>query len=178
MNILLTILLVVLSLLVLLLIVALFLKKGYEINRSIIIDIPQSEVFKFIKLLKEQKRYNVWVMKDPNVKMDYVGTDGTVGAINTWEGNKDAGKGEQEIIALTENSVTIELRFEKPLKNVGLTIMSAIAVDTNQTHVTWIMSGKVPYPMNLMTAVMSNMLGSDMSRSLMNLKSSLENKSK
>lgn len=39
-------------------------------------------------------------MTDPNMRKNFKGTDGTVGFCYAWDGNKKAGKGEQEIIAL------------------------------------------------------------------------------
>lgn len=54
---------------------------------------------------------------DPNMKKDFRGTDGTVGFVYAWDGNKKAGKGEQEIKKITEGErVDVEVRFEKPLK--------------------------------------------------------------
>ena len=34
---------------------------------------------------------------DPHIKNEFRGTDGAIGFVNTWEGNKKAGQGEQEI---------------------------------------------------------------------------------
>ena len=47
---------------------------------------PKQQVFDYVKLIKNQEQYSVWVMKDPNIKIVYTGTDGTVGARRTgWQ---------------------------------------------------------------------------------------------
>lgn len=38
-------------------------------------------------------------MLDPNMEKEFKGTDGTVGFIYGWNGNKEGGEGEQEIKA-------------------------------------------------------------------------------
>ncbi|MDB5199948.1 MAG: polyketide cyclase, partial [Chitinophagaceae bacterium] len=127
------ILLGIVILIVLLLVVALFVSKEYSVEREVTINKPKQEVFDYVKILKNQDQYNVWVMKDPNVKRDYNGTDGTVGFITTWESKKnDVGKGEQEIKNVTvNNKIESEVRFEKPMKGVANVFMSTDSVAPN-----------------------------------------------
>ena len=92
------ILIIVLVPVAFLLIVALFTKKEYGVVREVVINKPKSEVFEYVKLLKNQENFSVWVNKDPDMKKEYRGTDGTVGFISAWNSKiKDVGKGEQEI---------------------------------------------------------------------------------
>jgi hypothetical protein len=99
MGILLTILYITGSIIVLFLLIALLTKKEYSLERNIVINRSRQEVFNYIKLLKNQEHYSVWVMKDPAIKLVYTGTDGTVGAGSAWESNdKNVGVGEQDII--------------------------------------------------------------------------------
>ncbi len=92
MNILIKILIVIGALVALLLIAALFIKKEYNIVREITITKPKTEVFSYIKHLKNQDNYSKWVRMDPNMKKDFRGTDGTVGFIYAWDGNKKLAK--------------------------------------------------------------------------------------
>jgi hypothetical protein len=87
MNILITILIVLGSLIALLLIIALLTKKEFSLEKQVIINKPKQEVFNYLKLIRNQERYSVWVMKDPHVKMIYTGSDGTVGFTSSWESN-------------------------------------------------------------------------------------------
>lgn len=120
------ILMVIVILIAILLVVALFVSKEYSVEREVTINKPKGEVFTYVKNLKNQDRYNKWVMMDPNVKRDYRGTDGTVGFVATWDSeNNDVGKGEQEIKNITEGQrMDMEVRFEKPFKNTANVYMS------------------------------------------------------
>lgn len=175
MNIILIILLVVAILIAFLLFIALVTRKHYSIERDVIINKPHQEVYDYVKLLKNQEAYSVWVRLDPNVQLKYTGTDGVVGFTSTWEGNKQAGKGEQEITQLVNgNRVTIEVRFEKPFKNVAHTYMTTTAIAPDQTKVNWKMVGKNKFPLNLMNLVIDGLLGKDLAKSLNDLKLILE----
>ena len=105
------------SIIALLLIIALFIQNEYSVERSIIINKPKQQVFDYIKFIKNQEYYSRWVMRDPNMKKDLKGTDGSVGFIYGWNGNKDAGEGEQEIKKIKEGEkIEMELRFVRPFK--------------------------------------------------------------
>lgn len=84
------ILLVIAGIIVLILIVGLFMRKKYNIERDIIINAPLQKVFDYVKQLKNQDNFNKWVMVDPDMKRVFKGTDGTVGFIYGWNGNKKA----------------------------------------------------------------------------------------
>ncbi|MBC7915108.1 MAG: SRPBCC family protein [Pyrinomonadaceae bacterium] len=157
------------------LVIALFVKKEYKIERKIIIDKPNNEVFEFIRFLKNQEQYSKWVMMDPNMKKEFRGIDGTVGFVYAWDGNDKAGKGEQELISMVEGkSLDIELRFERPFKAIAKAPMLTDSVSEDKTRVTWGMQGKYNYPMNLMNLVVDKILGKDMETSLVTLKGILE----
>lgn len=172
-----TVLIIIAAIIVLPLIIALFIPKEYQIERSIIIDRPKHEVFDYVKYIKNQDAYSKWNMMDPNMKKEFRGTDGTVGFVYGWNGNKQAGEGEQEITAITDGErITTEIRFKRPMQNVGHIYMTTEAHSDNSTKLTWGMMGKSPYPMNLMTAMLKGVLGKDIAISLNNLRQLLENK--
>ena len=176
MNILLIIVIIIAALVILVLIAAALIKKDYTVQQQEIINKNSRDVFDYIKLLKNQRNFNKWAMMDPNAKMDYIGTDGTVGFIYTWDSeNKNVGKGEQEIKSITGNTrIDSEVRFEKPFKNVARVFMEARAISENQTSVQWVMNGKNPYPINIINLIIPGMLSKDMGTSLNNLKNILE----
>ena len=88
MNIIIIILLVLAGIIALLLIIALFMKREHYVNREIIINAPLQKVFDFLKLLKNQDQFNKWARVDKDRKEETKGTDGTVGFIYSWSGNK------------------------------------------------------------------------------------------
>ncbi len=169
------ILFVILALVALLLIVALFVKKEFSVTREIEINKPVATVFDYVKYVKNQDNYSVWNQLDPNMKKSFSGTDGTVGFVYAWEGNKNAGVGEQEIKNIEENKrVDIELRFKKPMEVTNQTALVTTPLGSDKTKVEWVLYGTSPYPFNLMNLCMDGMIGGDLQKNLTNLKTLLE----
>ena len=88
MNIIITILLVIASIIALLLFIALFMKREHYVKREIIINAPRQKVFDYLRLLKNQDEFNKHAMAASDRKREFKGTDGTVGYIYAWSGNK------------------------------------------------------------------------------------------
>lgn len=111
------------------------------------------------------------------MKQTYFGTDGEVGFIAKWEGNKDVGEGEQEILSITENeSIKSNLRFFKPLKSESEAYIRVVDLTKNQTNVTWGFKGKNPMPFNVFMLFfnMDKTVGKDFEEGLATLKQILE----
>ena len=178
MKILKRVLIVIVILIAIPLIAALFIKGDYSLEKEVAIAKPKQVVFDYIKNIKNQNNFSVWNMKDPNAKMNYTGTDGTVGFISSWDSeNREVGTGEQEIKNIVEGSkIEMELRFTKPMKMQDNAYMITEAIDSTQTKVKWGFFGKTPYPMNLMCLFMDmdKMVGPDLQKGLDNLKDILE----
>ena len=177
MNILITILFVIVGIIALLLIIGLFSKKGYVIERSVLINKPKQEVFNYVKLLKNQDYFSKWVMKDPDMKKKFKGTDGTEGFIYGWNSiDKQAGEGEMEIKKITgQDRIDMEIRFARPMKAVSLAAF-VLEGSGNQTNTRWSFKSEMKYPLNVMMLIVNfeNLLGKDMEESLAMLKSNLE----
>jgi uncharacterized membrane protein len=169
------ILLFIVAIIALFLIVALFVSKDYKVEKSITINKPKTEIFNYIKSLKNQDNFSKWASLDPSMNKSYTGTDSTVGFTSHWEGNDKVGKGEQEIKKITEGQrIDFELRFEKPMKDVAQAYMTTDSVAPNQTLVKWGLTGHMTYPMNIMGLVMDKMVGGDFETGLTNLKVLME----
>jgi hypothetical protein len=179
MNILIIVLSVIGGIIALLLLIAAFTRKKYNVERSIIISRPSTEIFDYIKYIKNQDHYSKWVMTDPNMKKSFRGTDGTVGFVYGWNGNKQAGEGEQEIVRIDEGKrIDTEVRFIRPFAAIGQIPMILEPQSSDQTKVRWGMSSEMKYPMNIMLVLfgLENALGKDIEISLNNLKNILEAK--
>jgi hypothetical protein len=178
MKILKRILIVIVIIIAIPLLIALFVKSEYAVERETIIKKPKQQVFDYVKMIKNQNNYSVWNMKDPNSKMNYTGTDGTVGFISPWESDmREVGKGEQEIKQITAGArVDMELRFKKPMEMTDNAYMITEAIDSTQTKVKWGFFGKTKYPLNIMGLFMDmdKLLGPDLQKGLDNLKGILE----
>ncbi|TMI86525.1 MAG: polyketide cyclase [Bacteroidetes bacterium] len=175
MNIIITILLILAGIIALLLIVALFMRKEHYVRREIIINAPLQKVFDYLRLLKNQDNFNKHAMAGPDRKREFKGTDGTVGYIYSWSGNKNAGVGEKEIMNIVEGKrIESEIRFVKPMAAIARMIMETESLSDNQTKVSWSNAGTLKYPLNIMVPMMEKMLPKDMDSSLTTLKNILE----
>ena len=175
MNNIITILLVLAGIIALLLIIGLFMRKDHYVKREIIINAPRQKVFDFVKLLENQDKFNKHAMAGPDRKREYKGTDGTVGFIYAWQGNKEAGEGEKEITNIVEGKrVEMEIRFVKPMKTSATIIMDLESLGDNQTRLTWSNAGKLNYPVNLFIPIMERVVPKAMDESLTTLKGILE----
>jgi len=176
MKILKAILFTVLSLVAIVLITAAFVKKDFAVECSVVINRPKVQVFEYLKSLKSQNDWSTWGRKDPAMKTEYIGTDGTVGFISKWDGNKEVGSGEQEIKKIVEGErIETELRFKKPLKITNMAHFTTEAIDSSITKVNWGFEGSMPYPLNIMNLMdMSETVGKDFQEGLNNLKAKLE----
>lgn len=167
------------ALIVLFFVAAAFAPKTYSVERSIVINKPVAEVFAYLKHLKNQDNYSKWVRTDPNMTKTYKGTDGAVGFVYAWDGNKQAGAGEQEIKLIEENErLEIEIRFVRPFAGMAGAPFTTAAISTTQTEVTWGLHSSMKYPMNIMLLFMNmdKLLGKDIETSLQRLKEVLEEK--
>jgi len=176
MNVIVTILLVVAAIIALLLIIALFIKKEHYVNREIIINAPRQKVFDFLKLLKNQDQFNKWATADKkNRKEEFKGTDGTIGFIYSWSGDKSAGEGEKEIKNIVEGKrIETEIRFIKPMRVSASVIFETESLSENQTKVSLINTGTLKYPLNMMIPMAEKKFPKDMDASLSTLKNILE----
>ncbi|EAR14439.1 MULTISPECIES: SRPBCC family protein [Robiginitalea] len=167
------------AILVLLIILYLIAPARYDVSRNILINRPPAVVFEYLKYLKNQDEWSPWAKRDPDMKKEYRGTDGTVGFVSSWEGNKEVGAGEQEITRIQEGSrIESELRFLKPWKSTSDAYIEVEPAAGDATRVRWGFSGQNGFPMRLMMLVMSmdKMVGKDFEEGLASLKTRLESK--
>lgn len=166
----------ILSLVVLALVAAIFIPKTYTVSVSETINKPQKEVYDYIKLIRNQEKYSIWVMQDPNSILTYTGTDGTVGFKAGWNSKDDnVGEGEQQITKLDGERVDVDLRFKRPFEGEQKAATIAKEISPTQTRVTSEFYGNAPYPFNLFSVCVGKGIIEDaQTKNLKNLKAILE----
>jgi len=150
--------------------------KDMVIEKNISINKNINDVFNFLKETKNQDNFSVWNMKDPNMKREYSGTDGTKGFIYSWDSkDKNVDAGSQEIKNISEgNRIDYELRFTRPMQNIATSSFILTEVSDSNTSVTWTFQSPTKFPMSLFSPIFKNMLGKQLNQSLQNLKALLE----
>jgi uncharacterized protein YndB with AHSA1/START domain len=160
------------------LILGIFVDKEYRVEREIEIQKPRTEVFDYVKHLKNQDEYSVWSKMDPDMEKTFTGQDATVGFISAWNSeDPDVGSGEQEILAISPNErIDFELRFKEPFESTSQAYITTESISDSTTLVSWGFTGRMNYPMNLMLVFMNleEAIGGDLSEGLANLKENIE----
>lgn len=151
---------------------------AFKVERSITINKPKAEVFAYVKNLKNQNEWGPWYKKDPSMKIETRGTDGTPGFVTSWNStSNEVGEGEQEIKKITEGErIDTEIRFKRPFETKSDAYMITEAAGENQTRVKWGFTGSMPRPMNIMLLMMDmdKEVGKDFDEGLSGLKTILE----
>lgn len=171
---------IVLGLIVLFILLYSMAPKTYKVSRSVEIARPKSEVFDYLRSLKRMDEWSPWARKDPKMEKKFTGTDGEVGAVSYWKGNKDVGEGEQEITNIVDGErIETELRFLKPWESRSDCYLQIDGIGPDKTKVTWGFSGDHKFPMAIVMLFMSmdKAVGKDFEMGLANLKASLESES-
>lgn len=162
--------------------IALFSKERFLVEKEIIIDKPYTEVFEYVKYLKNQEKFSIWSSMDPNMKRSYKGEDGRKGFIARWESEKEnVGAGEQEIIKIDPfKRIDIELRFEEPFQSISPSYLITQKETPYSTKVIWGFEGNIEYPLNMMLWFkdMETLIGNDLQMGLNNLKDILSEETK
>jgi uncharacterized protein YndB with AHSA1/START domain len=155
--------------------IAAIMPKDFKIEKEITVNKPVAQVFSYLKMSKNFEQWSPWAKKDPNMKKEFKGQDGTVGFVSSWSGNREVGAGEQEITQITENEkITYELRFTKPMKATNHAYLITESVGENETKVVWGMTGRTPFPFNLICFFMHGKVESEFAMGLKDLKMNLE----
>jgi uncharacterized protein YndB with AHSA1/START domain len=175
MHIVVAILLALAGIVVLLLIIALLMKREHFVKREIIINATRQKVFDYLKLLKNQDKFNKWAMADPDRRQEFNGTDGTVGFTISWNGDKSVGEGQKEIMKIIEGErIDIQIRFIRPMKTTADVIMETTTISDNQTKVSFSNAGTLKYPLNILIPIVEKKFPKEIDTNLANLKNILE----
>jgi len=113
----------------------------FSITRTAVIEAPPAKVFPYVNDFSKWGAWSPWEKIDPAMKRTFEGPKAGVGAIYSWEGNKEVGSGKMTITeSKTSETVKIKLEFFKPMEGVNPTEFT-FQPEGKGTKVTWTMSG-------------------------------------
>ncbi len=168
---------IVAAILVLIIILAVIAPKSYNVHRSILIDKPKEMVFAHVNMIRNHKIWSPWNLKDPNMTLTYEGTDGEVGFISRWDGNKEVGAGYQTIVNVVPNErMDNHLVFLRPFKSESEGYYLFEDAAPGQTKITWGFKGTNKFPATIFMLMynMDKVVGKEFLEGLTNLKTHLE----
>lgn len=95
--------------------------------------------------VNDHRKFAVWnpfLKLDPNVKNTYSGPESGVGAVCSWDGNKDVGAGTCTIIeSVPDELVRCRMDWKRPMEGTA-TVDFTFKPEGDKTVVTWAMYGK------------------------------------
>ena len=143
----------------------------YDFAKSIVINAPAEKVYQNISSTKGFNGWNPWLKLDPNMKIDYSGTQGEIGDRYCWDSkNDDAGAGCQEIVELVPNQKQkTKMEFKRPFEDTSYSEV-ILTPEGNGTKVTWTLDSELERPMNLMRFFMDGAMDKSYGEGLEKLK--------
>ena len=144
----------------------------FRVSRSATIAAPADALFAEVNDHHKFNTWNPFLKVDPNVKNTYSGPDAGVGAVCSWDGNKDIGAGSATIIESKPGElVRMRMDWKRPLEGVA-TVDFTFKPDGDKTVVTWAMTGKNGFMGKLVSVFMDcdKMVGPQFEQGLANLK--------
>jgi hypothetical protein len=180
MNHVLLVIIIAISILLFLLLLALVLPKQYSVTVSETINQPKKVVYDYVSLFKHQRDYSEWIKADPDLRPTVKGTDGTVGAVMSWESQqtdrkKNIGSGEQEIKRMDEDRIEVELRLIMPMPATCQLVHEFEAKGENATRYTCTFSTYAKFPVNLPAYLLGRkFIARTQQKTLRNIKEILE----
>ena len=161
------------------LVIGLFVPRDFNYEKSITVNAPIEVVWENVNSLADLDKWSPWNDLDPGMKKELTGTDGTVGAMQSWDSDvKAVGKGSQTISKIVAPELfETRLKFYNPYESEAKGYISLTAEGPESTRVTWGFESEMPYPFNLMkfTMDMEKTMGNDWDRGLTKLKNICEN---
>jgi len=130
------------GLIVIFLIVAATRPAEFHVERSATIAATPEALFAQVNDHHKFAVWNPFMKLDPNVKNTYSGPDAGVGAMCSWDGNKDIGAGSATIVESKPAELVRErMEWKRPMEGVA-TVEFRFKPAGDKTVVTWAMYGK------------------------------------
>ena len=143
-----------------------------KVDRSMTMAAPVEDVFAQVNNFHNWDAWSPWAKLDPDAKVGFEGPDAGEGAIFTWAGNSDVGKGKMTIVeSKPDELVRARVEMTEPFEDTSMTEFR-FEPDGNATDVTWEMSGQHNFLQKAMCLVMNGrkMIGDQLEKGLANMK--------
>ena len=114
----------------------------FRVERSATLSASTPALFEQVNNHHKFAVWNPFMKLDPNVKNTYSGPESGVGAVCSWDGNRNVGAGSCTIIESKPGErVRCRMDWKRPMEGTA-TIDFTFKPEGNKTVVTWAMYGK------------------------------------
>ena len=162
------------TLIVLIVVIGFLLPRQVHVERSIVINAPQAQLFEALNSFKRFNEFSPWAALDPNTQYTYEGPESGVGAKMSWVSNDpDLGSGTNEIVeSRAPDLIRTKLNFGGQPAEASFTFAAA----DGATRVTWGFDGDLgdnPI-MRFVGLMFDKWIGSDYEKGLARMKQVME----
>jgi hypothetical protein len=148
----------------------------FRIVRTATMRAPASAVFAQVNDFHKWQAWSPWARRDPSMKQTYDGAAAGVGAVYTWSGHREVGKGRMTLVESRPGElIRINMGFLAPFAATS-TAEFTFRPEGDRTTVTWSMSGKRNFVAKALDLVMDmdTMIGGDFEKGLAAMQSVAE----
>jgi hypothetical protein len=152
----------------------------FRVSRSATMAAPPADVFAQVNDFHKWDAWSPWLELDPNATVRFEGPEAGQGASFFWSGNADVGEGSMTLVeSKPDERVRIQLDFVKPFAGTADAEFTFEPVTTNETKVTWSMSGKNNFIAKAIGLVIDcdKMIGDNFEQGLAKMKAVVEKSS-
>ena len=139
---------------------------GLRVERSMTMAAPAGDVFTQVNNFRNWDAWSPWAKIDLNAKVGFEGAEAGEGAVFTWAGNSEVGKGKMTIVeSKPDELVRARVDMTEPFEDTSMTEFT-FQPHGNATGVTWAMSGRHNFIQKAMCLVMNGkkMLGDQLEK--------------
>ena len=162
------------TLIVLIVVTGFLLPRQVHVERSIVINAPQAQLFEALNSFKRFNEFSPWAALDPNTQYTYEGPESGVGARMSWvSSDPDLGSGTNEIVeSRAPDLIRTRLNFGGQPAEATFTF----APSDGATRVTWGFDGDLGNNpiMRFVGLMFDKWIGSDYEKGLARMKQVME----
>jgi carbon monoxide dehydrogenase subunit G len=162
------------TLIVLIVLIGFLLPRQVHVERSIVINAPQAQLFEALNSFKRFNEFSPWAALDPNTQYTYEGPESGVGAKMSWvSSDPDLGSGTNEIVeSRAPDLIRTKLDFGGQPVEATFTFTPA----DGATRVTWGFDGDLGTNpiMRFVGLMFDKWIGSDYEKGLARMKEVME----
>lgn len=118
-----------------------FLPEISRMERSAVIDADTATTFYLVSEHRQFQRWSPWAEFDPDMQVQYSGSEVGVGSAMAWTGNEKVGQGTSVVVDYLANERVV-LKMDFGARGGANAIFTLKPVDGNKTNVTWALETK------------------------------------
>jgi carbon monoxide dehydrogenase subunit G len=148
---------------------------SFRVQRTASIKAPPDKIYRLINDFKAWSVWSPYEKKDPAMKRSFGPITAGKGATYAWEGDRNVGQGNMEMLESSPQKVLIKLDFIKPFEAHNMAEFT-LEPKGDATLVTWAIFGPSAYITKVMGLFfnMDTMIGKDFEAGLADLKAVAE----